>query len=138
MTGIRFTSASVDGALRLRLNAPYLATTLLLPGRMTPRAAALRRSETQSTLWKLGGFTREQKGNIEQKTNEILFRISPQGADPRGPTGWRRQLKKSVEIFGENSGEVLGEMSVLKDALGLGVLLLVIVSTQLASVVFGA
>ena len=47
-------------------------------------------------------------------------------------------MKKSVEILGENSGEVLGEMSVLKDALGLGVLLLLIVSTQLASVVFGA
>ena len=32
----------------------------------------------------------------------------------------------------------MGEMSVLKDALGLGVLLLLIVSTQLASAVFGA
>ncbi|HNR77268.1 MAG TPA: hypothetical protein PKM48_09075 [Parvularculaceae bacterium] len=43
-------------------------------------------------------------------------------------------MKKSVET----RVEVLGEMSVLKDALGLGVLLLLIVSTQLASAVFGA
>jgi len=43
-------------------------------------------------------------------------------------------VKKSVET----RVEVLGEMSVLKDALGLGVLLLLIVSTQLASAVFGA
>jgi len=78
----------------------------------------------------IGGFTREQKGNIEQKTNEILFRISP----AEGLNGWRRLVKKSVET----RVEVLGEMSVLKDALGLGVLLLLIVSTQLASAVFGA
>ncbi|MEZ5915589.1 MAG: hypothetical protein R3C42_08210 [Parvularculaceae bacterium] len=43
-------------------------------------------------------------------------------------------MKKSVE----NHGEDTGEMSVLNDALGLGVLLLLIVSTQLASAVFGA
>jgi len=43
-------------------------------------------------------------------------------------------VKKSVQ----NRVEVMGEMSVLKDALGLGVLLLLIVSTQLASAVFGA
>jgi hypothetical protein len=82
----------------------------------------------------IGGFTGEQKGNIEQKTNEILFRTSLQGSDPKGPTGWRRLVKKSVEILGEN----LGETGVLKDALGLGLLLLLIASTQMASFVFGA
>lgn len=43
-------------------------------------------------------------------------------------------MKKSVEILGEN----LGETGVLKDALGLGLLLLLIASTQMASFVFGA
>ncbi|MCB2099145.1 MAG: hypothetical protein AB7F91_14025 [Parvularculaceae bacterium] len=47
-------------------------------------------------------------------------------------------MKKSVEILGDNSGEALGETSVLKDALGLGLLLLLIASTQMASFVFGA
>lgn len=51
-------------------------------------------------------------------------------------------MKKSVEIsgevFGEIVGETVGETSVLKDALGLGLLLLLIASTQMASFVFGA
>ena len=84
-------------------------------------------------MWKkcaLRGWAKEQKGNIEQKTNEILFRICP----TKGLSGWRRLVKKSVE----SRVEVLGEMSVLKDALGLGLLLLLIASTQLASAVFGA
>ena len=50
-------------------------------------------------------------------------------------------MKKSVEILGktpvENSLGMLGETSVLKDALGLGLLLLLIASTQMASFVFG-
>ena len=47
-------------------------------------------------------------------------------------------MRKSVEISGEGFGQALGETSVLKDALGLGLLLLLIASTQMASFVFGA
>lgn len=51
-------------------------------------------------------------------------------------------MNKSVEILGkapvESSAGMLGETSVLKDALGLGLLLLLIVSTQMASFVLGA
>lgn len=39
-----------------------------------------------------------------------------------------------VEIAGENGGEI----GVLKDAIGLGVLLLIIASTQMAGFMFGA
>ena len=95
---------------------------------------------SSNILWKKYAqwdYEKEQKENIEQKTNEILFRISPQGEDSWGPTGWRRQLKKSVEIPGGNSVEALGETGVLKDAIGLGLLLLLIASTQMASFVFG-
>lgn len=84
-------------------------------------------------LWKKyapWGYEKEQKGNIEQKTNEILVRGGPR----EGAFGWRRLVKKSVEILGEN----LGETGVLKDALGLGLLLLLIASTQMASFVLGA
>lgn len=51
-------------------------------------------------------------------------------------------MAKTVENYGDISGEALGdtlgETSVLKDALGLGVLLLIIASTQMASFLFGA
>jgi len=43
-------------------------------------------------------------------------------------------MQKSVE----NHVETRGETSVLNDALGLGVLLLIIASTQMASFLFGA
>ena len=38
----------------------------------------------------------------------------------------------------ENLAEINGEIGVLKDALGLGVVLLLIASTQMASFLFGA
>ncbi len=38
----------------------------------------------------------------------------------------------------DNHVHTLGEIGVLKDALGLGVLLLIIASTQMASFLFGA
>lgn len=38
----------------------------------------------------------------------------------------------------DNPVQTLGEIGVLKDALGLGVLLLIIASTQMASFLFGA
>lgn len=51
-------------------------------------------------------------------------------------------MRKTVENLGDYLGESLedelGETGVLKDALGLGLLLLLIASTQLASFVFGA
>lgn len=75
-------------------------------------------------------WTREQIGNKEQKTNEILFRIGPSA----GPAGWRRLVTKSVEIPGDN----IGKTGVLKDVVGLGLLLLLIASAQMASFVFGA
>lgn len=43
-------------------------------------------------------------------------------------------MRKSVE----NHVEAYGETGVLKDALGLGLLLLLIASTQMASFLFGA
>ena len=53
-------------------------------------------------------------------------------------------MKKSVEILGNSefagdfSVENPGKTGVLKDAFGLGLLLLLVASTQMASFVFGA
>lgn len=47
-------------------------------------------------------------------------------------------MRKSVENTVEIIVEAGGEIGVLKDALGLGVLLLIIASTQMASFMFGA
>ncbi len=47
-------------------------------------------------------------------------------------------MRKSVENPVEIIVEAGGEIGVLKDALGLGVLLLIIASTQMASFMFGA
>jgi hypothetical protein len=49
-----------------------------------------------------------------------------------------KSVENHGEIAGEALGDMLGETSVLKDALGLGVLLLLIASTQMASFLFGA
>jgi hypothetical protein len=47
-------------------------------------------------------------------------------------------MEASVHKTVENLVETGGEIGVLKDALGLGVLLLIIASTQMASFMFGA
>lgn len=47
-------------------------------------------------------------------------------------------MEASVDKSADNPVQTLGEIGVLKDALGLGVLLLIIASTQMASFLFGA